>query len=215
MSRLPSRIVTLVALALIGPACYVTSAAPRARLAARSAPLPISVLLCETSPDTALVHVLDTALFQRVTRDPAVPVDLVASVRTVGRKDRTLLSFGLYLWTLGVIPWVTSGQRDVEVVFRRPGAGVPSCDAPAAASDTVRAAATGGEGLAIRASGSMVSVLGWGALLLQPMPWWSSDDVNIEAAPAEESRNLPERIREKLSRAVLARAAELRSLAGR
>ena len=220
MLRPSMRIARPLALALAVSACYVTSAAPRSRIATRRAPVPVSVLICGAVSDSAIVMSLDTALFERVTRDPAAPADLVASVRTVARKDRTILSFGLFLWTLGVIPWVTSARQDVEVLFRRPTPGVASCDPPAVPADTSGAAGIAGAagttgGLAIRASGGMASVMGWAGLLLQPTPWLSSDNVNLDRPPADMSANLRKRLREELSRAIIARASELQSLAGR
>jgi hypothetical protein len=43
----------------------------------------------------------------------------VAIVGPVDSTERTLVSSGFFLWTLGVIPWVKREQRDVQVRFRR------------------------------------------------------------------------------------------------
>ena len=193
-------------------ACYVASAAPRSSVAARRPALPVSVLVCGDPADSAAVRLLDAdRLFERATHDPASPTDLIASVRVLGLSGRTTVSPGFFIWTLGIIPWMTRAHLDVQVLFQRRTPGVTSCP-PAPRGES---SSPGAEGLLVGATGKLSTVQGWAALLLQPTPWWSDDAVNTNRPIGAASENLPLRTREALSRAIVAHGAELRALAGR
>ena len=205
------RVATAALLAVILPACHVTSAPPRRSIVERTAPIPLALRVCDQTKDVSAHVVLDaTRLFTSVTTDPLAPADLVATVAPVDSTERTLVSSGFFLWTLGVIPWVRREGRDVQVTFRRAEPGVEPCG-PAA----VPAADPGAGAIAFDTRGRVSNVQGWAALLLQPLPWWAGDKYDWEQPRSLRDRNLRLRTREALSRAIIERAADLRSLAGR
>ena len=189
-------------------ACHVTSAPPRTSIAGRTAPIPLAVRVCDQTVDGSADAVLDAArLFERATSDPAAPADLIAIVGPVDSTERTLVSSGFFLWTLGVIPWMKREERDVQVTFHRATADAP-CSAPAVAG-------AGAPAVALRSKGRVTTVQGWAALLLQPLPGWSGDAYDFQQPRTQRARNLRLRTREALSREIIARAAEIRALAGR
>lgn len=198
-------------LALVLSACHVTSAPPRTSIAERTAPIPLAVRVCDRTDDMSAGVVLDAPrLFERVITDSLASADLVAIVGPVDSTERTLVSSGFFLWTLGVIPWVKREQRDVQVSFRRAEPG-ERCGPP----DDSGADGSGAATVVLDSRGRMTTVQGWAALLLQPTPWWAGDDYDFQQPRSQRGRNLRLRTREALSRAIIARASEIRALAGR
>ena len=206
MARIARPALCLLAALLAG--CYVTRA-PQRPIVPAAAPLPLTVVVCGNTTGYAPAELLTAArLVRAVTTDPTAPADLTVEARLVKRRDRTLVSFGFFLWTVGVIPWVTSAERDVELAFRRPAPGINGCLYPE------RVGGESGEpALVIRGDGSITSVQGWLGLALQPTPWWSSGAVTLDRPPGELSDNLRLRVRASVARAGLRHADALRRLA--